>query len=284
MRNRDAWKRPSRMVQLSAFLSLLVGAGTASAQLLYTPDVTVEATGVTLTPRDVVTDPGSGALAPLTLPGLPDGVGLAAVHADANGDWLYVPAISVELPGPVFASRRDVVRDAGGTITIELDGGAAGIPLDAAIDALALTGAGELLLSFDTTVALPGLTVGDEDIARWNGGLWTLFFDGSSEGVSEDLDVDGAHYAPALDALSMSFDRSGSISGLAFDDEDVLGFDRSGATWSFEFDGSARDAALAAADLVAVPEPGIGWLVSAGVLSLYAARAVPTRRPQTGLD
>ncbi len=284
MRKRNAWRCAARMVRQVALLSLFAGAGTASAQWLFTPDVTVDASGVTITPRDVVTDLGAGPLAPEALPDLPGHAALAAIHADSGGDWLYVPATTVELPGPVYASRRDVVRDAGGSVTIELEGSTAGIPPDVAIDALAMTSAGELLLSFDTTVALPGLTVGDEDIARWNGGLWTLFFDGSAEGVPEDLDVDGVHYVPALDALRMSFDRSGRIAGLSFDDEDVLGFDRSSSSWSIELDGSARDPALAAVDLVAVPEPRAGWLVLTGSLALAAASLRRHPRLHAGLD
>ena len=283
MKKRNACRTPARMVRVVTLLALMAGAGTASAQWLFTPDTTVDASGVTITPRDVVTDLGTGPLSATTVPDLPDGVGLAAIHADANGDWLYVPATTVELPGPVYASRRDVVRDASGSITIELEGSTAGIPPGVAIDALALTSAGELLLSFDTAVALPGLTVGDEDVARWNGGLWTLFFDGSAEGVPEDLDLDGVHFVPALDALRMSFDRSGSIAGLSFDDEDVLGFDRSASSWSLELDGSARDAALAAADLVAVPEAGTSLLLLTGSVALAAAGLSRGRRPHSGL-
>ena len=130
---KNARRCPSRTVRLAALFWLLVGAGSASAQWLFTPDVTVEASGVTLTPRDVITDLGAGPLLAAAVSGLPEGVALAAIHADANGDWLYVPAITVELPGPVYASRRDVVRDAGGSVTIELEGSTAGIPPEAAL-------------------------------------------------------------------------------------------------------------------------------------------------------
>jgi hypothetical protein len=51
--------------------------------------------------------------------------------------------------------------------------------------------------------------------------------------------------------LLLSFDGSGSIGGVAFDDEDALEFD-GGATWALAYDGSAQDPDWAPADLDAI--------------------------------
>ena len=79
----------------------------------------------------------------------------------------------------------------------------------------------------------------------------------------------------------MSFDTTGVISGIVFDDEDVMRFD--GTLWSLEFDGSAADPDWAAADLdaVMVPEAEAGMMLSVGLLWLMwlGNGARPTHRP-----
>ena len=67
----------------------------------------------------------------------------------------------------------------------------------------------------------------------------------------------------------MSFDTSGQVGGVDFDDEDVLEYDVGGATWSMAYDGSAEHADWVQSDLDAVhlPEPG-------GVVSLAAGLAL----------
>jgi len=69
-------------------------------------------------------------------------------------------------------------------------------------------------------------------------------------------------------AFLMSFDTTGVVSGIVFDDEDVLRFD--GANWSMEFDASAVNSAWSAADLdaVMVPEPAFGILLVFGAAGL----------------
>ena len=82
----------------------------------------------------------------------------------------------------------------------------------------------------------------------------------------------------------MSFDTTGTIGGIFFDDEDVVRFD--GATWSLEFDASAADADWASADLdaVMVPEPDGSILLFAGLgLLLYLAGS-QRQRPRSWLS
>ena len=87
---------------------------------------------------------------------------------------------------------------------------------------------GGLLLSFDTTVDLgAGLIAADEDLVRWNGSSFSLAFDGSTEGLDPSLGIDAAQDLGG-GAFMISFDTTGQIAGIVFDDEDVLRFD--GAT------------------------------------------------------
>ena len=92
-------------------------------------------------------------------------------------------------------------------------------------------------------------------------------------GLDSALDIDAAQDLGG-GAFMISFDTTGQIAGLVFDDEDVLRFD--GATWSMEFDASAADSDWAAADLdaVMVPEPSVGLLLLFGALGLAGLAAM----------
>ncbi len=84
-----------------------------------------------------------------------------------------------------------------GTYTRVFDASAAGVPAGANVDAFAVLGPNDIYLSLNNNggVNLPGLAgVQDEDIVRWNGATWTMYFDGSDVGLSnggnpEDVDA-----------------------------------------------------------------------------------------------
>jgi hypothetical protein len=73
---------------------------------------------------------------------------------------------------------------------------------------------------------------------------------------------------PGTDNLALSFDASGSIGGVAFDDEDVLEYDPNGSTWEMAWDTSVeRPEWMANADVSAVhlvPEAGPLSMLTAG--------------------
>jgi hypothetical protein len=181
---------------------------------------------------------------------IPPGANLDAYNVSPNGDRLLSFDTPVVLPGGVTALPADVVRYDGATYFIEFDGAAHGIPNGVNVDAVAVYG-GSLLLSFDVAVILNGLHVDNEDLVLFDGTTFSMFFDGSAAGVGPGLDLDAADYLACDDHLLLSFDASGTIGGVGFDDEDVLEFDRA-ATWEMAYDGSAHHAGWSAADLDAV--------------------------------
>ncbi len=158
---------------------------------------------------------------------------------------------TVELPGGLIAEPRDVVLFDGTDFSLFFDGSVEGIPDGAMVDAVSLVGA-LLFLSFDTTVALDGLIVEDEDIVFFSTvtGEFGEFFVGSDAGVTPDLDLDGLHRLGGL--LFVSFDGSGEIDGISFDDDDVLEFDPGIGSWKLAYDGSSQHVGWAAADLNAL--------------------------------
>jgi hypothetical protein len=261
-------------------LALLVIAGARSgsaatpiSSLSLSPDVTVVlGTNGQLADDHDVAVPGSGStasLAPLgTLPGASD---ISGYERLANGNALLCFDTAVELPGSLRVQPGDVVRH-GLSYSIELAAAANGIPPGAYCDALTRDSTGKLVLSFNVSAALPpgGFVADDEDLVILNGaGAWALYFDGSAASVPAGLDLDAAQFL-ANGNLALSFDGSGQVGGVAFDDEDVLEYDRTGQTWSLAYDGSAADPDWAAADVDALPEPGLALGLAAGISGLLA--------------
>jgi hypothetical protein len=186
---------------------------------------------------------------------LPTTADLVAYDPLDDGRRLFSLDTAFDLGGGVVAGPEDLVAWNGTVHSLHFDGSAAGVPRGARVDAAAhVRAAGVLrtLVSFDVTVALPGgLVADDEDVVAWNGSTWSLFFDGSEAGVPAALDLDGLDLDPVTQVLYLSFDGSGAIGPVAFDDEDVLAFD--GATWSLAFDASdALGASFAVGDLDAL--------------------------------
>lgn len=240
--------------------SLLLGAVTAGshAQVLtvdVSNDVTWTAGAATIDDEGArrVTLPST--VTALDLGVLPANADVTAYQLLDDGRRLFALDTFVDLGAGVQAGPDDVVAWNGSTYSLFLDGSAVGIPAGTAIDAIGRirsAGVTQTLLSFDVPTALPGgLTVDDEDIAGWSGATWTLFFDGSANGIPENLDVDGFDRDPVNGTRYFSFDTSGRIAAVDFDDEDIVAFD--GSTWSLAYDASASlSASFAAGDLDAI--------------------------------
>jgi hypothetical protein len=233
------------------------------------PDITVILDGQAITDHDVASDGlTSGTITKALLGALPEASDLSAYHALAGGDHLLSFDITVALAGDVTAHPGDVVRYDGVSYTIEFDASAESVPSGACTDAVTMSTGGNLVLSFDTTVAIDGSTYFDEDLVEFDGTSFSFFFDGSTAGLDSALDIDGAHVFGSNGKLALSFDISGSIDGVDFDDEDVLEYDPMSSTWEMAWDASVERAEWeAGADVNAVffvPEPSQLLMVGAG--------------------
>jgi uncharacterized repeat protein (TIGR01451 family) len=236
--------------------------------LAVSPDATVELGGVFVDAQDVAVENLLGVVVPMSLGTLPTGVNVTAYHLLPNGDQLFSLDGTALLAGPLAVGPDDVVRYDGDSYTLEFDGSAEGVAGGAGVDAVSTSG-GDLLLSFDTTVTLGVNTADDEDLVRFDGSGFTLFFDGSATGVPEELDVDAAHNMGG-GRIALSFDGSGSLPGVVFADEDVLEYDLLTGAWEITYDGSAEHAAWGGANLDAVglPEPDAMLLLVVGLASV----------------
>jgi hypothetical protein len=260
-------------------LSLLVIAGvlllvsSPVGAIDLSPDTTVVLDSINVDDEDVATLNGSSSLVNL---------GILPFNTDVNAYWqgngfvLFSLDTTVVLSGGPQVDPRDVVRFEGGAYSIEFSGSSNGVIPGVVCDAVAQDPSGNLLLSFDTTANLPGdLIVDDEDLVRLDGiASYSLFFDGTARGINPQLDLDGADLLFNGNILA-SFDGSGAVDDVSFDDEDVLEFDTSSLSWSLHFDASQSGPWNGPdADAVAVPEPGSSLPLICG----FAGMLVVSRR------
>jgi hypothetical protein len=214
------------------------------------PDTTLTLGVPTVNDENVAADNLSGTVSLVSIGSIPAETALDAYAVRPNGQQLLSFDTTVVLPGGATARPADVWRYDGLTYSVEFDAAARGVPPGVDVDAVAVYGSW-LLLSFDVALDLGGIHFEREDLARFDGTAWSMFFDGSAAGIAPGIDLDAADYLPCDGHLLLSFDGSGSIGGIPFDDDDVVEFDRA-ATWEMAYDGSAHGADWPAADLAVI--------------------------------
>src|SRR5262245_13156852 len=183
-------------------LALLAAASaTAQNRVDFAPDITAplgSAPSLVVNDHNLAHDNAAGGVTGYLIPAgaLPANVQIEGYEPLASGHSLLALDITTALPGlPVGspAEPRDVVEydPTTGTFSTYFDGSAAGVPPNVHIDAISRNSAGELQLSFDISVTLPGVgAVDDEDVVTFAGGTFAMAFDGSAAGVASSLDLD----------------------------------------------------------------------------------------------
>lgn len=241
--------RPALGAVLSALLAAgLLVAGTAQgatplAELYASPDITVVLSSSTALDEEGITDDLAGTVtAAPALSGLPDGADLVGFAA-ASSVFLFTFDTTVVVTGsPTLTVEPGDVLGVGisGSQALAFDASAEGIPNGVMVDAVGNDGT-DLLLSFDIPVDIgSGVVAEDEDVVRWDGASLSLYLDASSHGVPAALDLDAVHLIATNGRLLVSFDGSGTLGGVSFDDEDVLELDANTSTWEMSYDGSAQ--------------------------------------------
>jgi hypothetical protein len=254
----QACPKQTSLLRLVATLVLIVAiapavrAATPLLELRASPDITVDLSGTTPDDEDLISDDLRGTVTLLDIASVPDTADLDAYHRLRNDDQLFSLDTTVDFGEGLVATPGDVVRFDGTGFKLEFDGSAHGLPASAVVDAVSVIDAGDLLLSFDITISVDGITVDDEDLVSFDGADFTLFFDGSAAGVDEALALDAAHHLDPNGNLLLSLDGSGTLGDVAFDDEDVLEYDPVGGTWEMSRDGSAEHSSWIQADLDAL--------------------------------
>jgi hypothetical protein len=236
----------------TSFGTAVASAATPLNAVRYAPDATAVLGGVTVTPQNVAEDDLAGTVSLVDVGAVPNGTGIVAYSSLANGNQLLAFDTTQDLSGGLTARPGDVLSLSGATYTLAFDAAANGIASGVIVDAVAQISPNDLLLSFDVTVALGSITAGPEDLVRFEEGVFSLFFDGSEASVPGGLNLDAADCLPRNGHLLLSFDGSGTVGGVSFDDEDVLEYSPESHAWSLAYDGSAQHAEWPEADLAAV--------------------------------
>ncbi len=145
----------------------------------------------------------------------------------------------------IYAYRSD------GSYARTFDASTTGVPGDANVDAFIYKGPNDIYLSFNNNggVNLTGLNgVQDEDIVRWNGTAWSLYFDGSDVGLGNGGNNEDVRAFSLLPDGSLVISTVGSASvggGISGVQQDLLrcapgtfGVATTCGPWSVYFDGS----------------------------------------------
>ena len=167
------------------------------------------------------------------IPGLPERADLRDFQIDANGDLLFALDIGVTLGGTFF-SPADVIRYAGGTFSKAFDATAAGVPAGVHCDGVARIGrAGSLLLSFDKTFTVSGVTIRPADVIAFNGSAFgAKVLDAGALGLNASLNVVAVDALATNTDLLVAFDTGGSIGALTFTHQDILQLHLADSSWS----------------------------------------------------
>jgi hypothetical protein len=120
------------------------------------------------------------------------------------------------------------------------DASVAGLLTGANVDGLVISDANHFYVSFSADTSLPGLgIVQDEDVAFYNSGVWSVYFDGTALGlIAAGHDLDAISIVNGI--LYFSTSGSSAIPGVTgpYDDADIY-------TWNGAVFGLAFDASVA---------------------------------------
>jgi hypothetical protein len=193
--------------------------------ILFSPKASKVVNGVNLADEDIVRYDASTCEVTTVFDGTAAGLA-ASVNLDAIAVKDGVTYFSLVAPAnvPGIAGKvddSDVVAYDGSDFTLYFDGSVNGLSTNAEdVDAIAFDEAGKLLVSTLGGYAVTGgLKGGDEDLLRFDAGVWTLRFDGSHNAGLAAEDVAGAAVAANGDIYLSVLDgfNVGGISGNAAD-------------------------------------------------------------------
>lgn len=244
-------------------------------------ETTVAFPGFTARPRDVVRFDGSSYSLEFDggAAGIPAGVSIDALTSDA-GNLLLSLDVTTAL-GPLTVDDADLVRWNGSAFTLFFNASAAGVLTGLDLDAAHhVESVGNLLLSFDGSGEIGGVSFADEDVLEYDPLLdsWQLAYDPLPTASAIDLDALSAEPDADSDGLGDSVETN---TGVYVDSGDTgtdpLLFDSDGDGFG---DGEEVASGSDPTDIASVPGlqppvvevPGLGG-PQLGILALLLAAA-----------
>lgn len=140
----------------------------------------------------------------------------------------------------ILAADENLIKFSAGSFVINSMLPPASLPQEVNIDAIGRLSPNEIVFSLDEDAMLPGLgVVADEDLIRYDGSSFTLWWDGSSAGLPPEVNLDAVHI---LDSSSPKFyfslEEDAVLPGAGLvADEDIIYFD--GSNFVLAIDGSS---------------------------------------------
>jgi len=205
-------------------------------------------------PQEVVSfDPATGSTALVeTLTEAPVEIdGFERLGADR---YYFSTDMHVELGGLVIAPG-DVVLSDSGSLSLAFDASAEGLSAGIDVDAVAVDGSDELVLSFDTHVDLGGTVFEDADLVRFDGSAFHAFFDATAAGFPDNADVDAATGFSG-GRMAVSTRAGGAIQGTVYDHGSLLLVADDDTFSNIAFD--TADQAATASDIVSLSAEPVG--------------------------
>lgn len=166
---------------------------------------------------------------------------LSSATLSVLGDPLYFSTLGNTNPPGVTgtADNADIYSWNGSTFSRVFDATVAGVPGAANVDGFEMVDATHFYLSFAANTTITGFgTVQDEDIVYYNNGVWSVYFDGTAQGLTADnLDLDGF----SINGSMLYFSTLGNtnppgVTGTA-DNADIYSWN--GSTFSRVFDATS---------------------------------------------
>lgn len=149
--------------------------GHAAVTYMATPDVPTDLASATYLSSQAVRIDGPTVSSVLSLPA---GAVADALHRRTDGKWLISLESAFTLGGTLF-DPRDVLLVDGSIYSLQLGGAAAGIPANANVDTLLQAGS-DIVVGFDVPVIINSVHYEPSDLLRYQGGVWSLYFDASA--------------------------------------------------------------------------------------------------------
>ncbi|MBP6016026.1 MAG: hypothetical protein KA586_04840 [Candidatus Promineofilum sp.] len=191
------------------------------------PKKNVQIDGVGYADEDVVLYNGTTCEWSLVFDGTAHGLP-AAANIDAlavDGSDLYISFLApLTVPGiSGKVDDSDVVKFSGGVFSPYFDGSNFGLSINAEdVDAIAFDETGKLLMSTTGAYLVNGLPKGqDEDVLRFDGAAWAVYFDGSNNAGLGAEDISGVDVLSSGE-IALSVLDSFSVPGLKGNGADIF--------------------------------------------------------------
>jgi hypothetical protein len=222
------------LLSLGAML-MVAGVSLSHAALFFSTDIPATVGSSSFEERDIIKyePPDFSLYLSGSALGIPKGVNINSFGFSGNND-----IFSVDVPttlGGMDFTERDLILYDGTNFSKLLDGSAAGIPDGARINAATVLSDGSIIFSLDILSSMGGLSFKANDLIRYDGSSFSLYFSGSDNGIPESANIDGV-WVSASGEILFSLDIPCSLNGLDVKDKDIVRW--SNGSFSKYFDGT----------------------------------------------